>query len=444
MVDQAYYKGTAEKSILEIYIAFYQKYLTFVNQEDKFAAEYSIIVQIKQDDKVIDEQQSLMRSEVDSLSEIHPDRQLVNIFGFKLPAADYQVKTILRDANSAIQGEYLFKTTAKSFTVDSLEMSDIELASSISRASGEGEFIKNGLQVIPNPRNIYSAILPMIYYYSEIYNLDFKSSSSGEYVVKSNITDVDGNMVKAFPDKTQPKPGTSAVLVGGHNIVTLPPNIYYLNLEITDIQSQQIVFKSKRFTFQKPEIEKLASSSSPTETTKPTINVTEYSQYSEEELNQEFDYAIYLADKNEQNIFKTLNAEGKRTFLVNFWNRRKPTEREPDLPFKETYFQRVSLVNQYFSTGKIKGWKTDRGRILLVYGNPDQMDRHYMDVNTKPYEIWHFNNLEGGCIFVFADLSGFGDFELLHSSYSKELYNSDWQRLIHRAEGSMIDNFDLR
>ena len=63
-----------------------------------------------------------------------------------------------------------------------------------------------------------------------------------------------------------------------------------------------------------------------------------------------------------------------------------------------------------------------------------------MAIDMKPHEIWHYHELEGGSLFVFADLTGFGDFDLLHSTYSRELYQPDWERLVRKTQGGV--NFE--
>jgi hypothetical protein len=90
-----------------------------------------------------------------------------------------------------------------------------------------------------------------------------------------------------------------------------------------------------------------------------------------------------------------------------------------------------------------EGWSTDRGRILLTYGKPNEIDRYYMEIDKKPHEIWHYHELEGGSIFVFADITGFGEFDLIHSTYSRELSQPGWQRLVQKAQTSSgFDDFN--
>ena len=68
-------------------------------------------------------------------------------------------------------------------------------------------------------------------------------------------------------------------------------------------------------------------------------------------------------------------------------------------------------------------------RVLVKYGMPEQIEPHLFDRETLPYEIWQYNNIPGSgqAVFIFADLGGFGDFELLHSTAPGERKSADWQ-----------------
>ncbi|HSD62676.1 MAG TPA: GWxTD domain-containing protein, partial [Ignavibacteriaceae bacterium] len=98
---------------------------------------------------------------------------------------------------------------------------------------------------------------------------------------------------------------------------------------------------------------------------------------------------------------------------------------------KKEYFGRVEKANKLYTNIQRKGWKTDRGRVLLLYGDPSEIERYPNQVDTKPYEIWHYNDLEGGVIFIFADLTGFSDYQLVHSTKRGEIQDVDWQNRIN-------------
>ena len=78
----------------------------------------------------------------------------------------------------------------------------------------------------------------------------------------------------------------------------------------------------------------------------------------------------------------------------------------------------------------VDGWKTDRGRILLVYSKPDEIERFPSSSDSREYHIWHYYSLQGGIYFIFADKRNMGDLELVHSNARGELYDPDWRRWI--------------
>lgn len=440
MLDYAFYQGKNSNQYLEIYVSVFQNNLQYAPFEGKYRAEYSLNTQILKGDSILNQQSQKTQSVIDSLPEIKIDKQFVSLFLFELPKDEYETKVIIVDENSGKIGEYLLKLEQEPISPDSLAISDIELANKISKEVQNSEFNKNTLCVIPNPSNTYSVIMPVLYYYAEIYNLKFSNEMPGEYVVRTYISNTNGEIVREISSKTHKKPGQSAVIVDGFNIVTLKGDVYHLNLEITDKQTNQTINQSKRFIFHKPDRKKIAEAQEETSSTgAPADYIAAYGYFTEEELDKEFEYARYIVTPEEKKIFKTLEIEGKKSFLANFWKRQDKAHSELYRSFKTDYFERLNLANNLFGSGKIEGWTTDRGRIILIHGKPDEFERHAMDTAKKPYEIWSYHKIEGGVIFIFADLQGFGEYELLHSTYSQELHNPDWERLVRRAESYDFD-----
>lgn len=432
MVDYAFYKYTADTAFMETYVSFYHRNFNYLAEGDHFRAEYELTANILQDDSLISQQTRRGQSIVNSLEDLDDNVQLLELFPLKIANESHEIKLALRDINSGKVGEYIFKVTPRIFEGDSLMLSDIELASSISPADKESIFNKNTLHVLPNPSSTFSINLPAIYYYAEAYNLRFNKRNPGEYTVRCNISDVNGNVVRTFPEKTYQKPGRSAVLVSGYNIVTLRGGIYNFNLEIQYQDSDQTIRRSKRFFFFKPG-EDARVVQLPT-----TDKTSQYDQLSESELNQEFEIASYIATSQEEEIFRSLDAQGKRRFLAEFWRRRDSADTS-QTSFRDEYFARVRLANQHFGTKKVAGWKTDRGRVFLTHGKPDEIERHASEFDKKPYEVWRYHNLEGGSIFVFVDISGFDEHVLIHSTYSKEVRNPNWERLLDETNMGISD-----
>jgi len=104
--------------------------------------------------------------------------------------------------------------------------------------------------------------------------------------------------------------------------------------------------------------------------------------------------------------------------------------------YKDDIFRRFAYANQNFSTNLVDrtdGWRTDRGRIYITYGDPDDIVRHPSQMDNKPVEIWRYYSLPGQrgndyCIFV--DQNGYGDYQLMSSSLIGEIKNPQWDNLL--------------
>ncbi len=158
---------------------------------------------------------------------------------------------------------------------------------------------------------------------------------------------------------------------------------------------------------------------------------SEFAVKTEEELDLMFDEAKYIATSKEVNQYKKLDSlSAKREFLYNFWQNRDTDPSTPQNEFKREYTQRLEVVNARFGAMNREGFQTDRGRVYLTYGEPDQLDRYPNEPNYKPYEIWFYNSIEGGVTFIFGDLTGFSGYELLHSTKRGEVRDDNWMRRI--------------
>jgi GWxTD domain-containing protein len=116
----------------------------------------------------------------------------------------------------------------------------------------------------------------------------------------------------------------------------------------------------------------------------------------------------YIISDEERKAFKTLsNDEERDAFIENFWQRRNANPDSPENEFREEHYRRIAYANEHFAAGK-PGWKTDRGRIYIAWGKPDDIESHPSGGNyqrpmeegggstsTFPFEQWHYRYLEG-------------------------------------------------
>ena len=426
-VDYAAFHAPNDSAYLEIYVSFPQRSLQYQRRDSLWLAEFQLNLSLTQAETELVSRKEQFINREKTLDDISPHSELRHQFLLKLPPGNYSTTVKVTDLQGGVTGEYELPLTIHRFTSDSLHISDIVLAAKIGKSAKPSIFTKNGIQVVPNPSGIYHITMPVLYYYAEAFGFAYHPDAGGDYTLRSYVSDINGEVVRKFPDITKSKPGKSAILVGGNNVVALPSGTYFLHLELTDNTTGNTAHRQKRFALFKPSAEGLAQMRAMT----TRLMQSFYENFSEASLDSEFAKVRYIATDEEKTLFNGLEGiPAKAEFLANFWKERDPDPATAQNEFKIEYFQKVELADRSFRTKFKPGWLTDRGRVLLIYGIPDEIERSPVQSGTRPYEIWSYNKLENGSIFVFADLQGFGDYELLHSTYRKEVYQPDWERRV--------------
>ncbi len=164
-------------------------------------------------------------------------------------------------------------------------------------------------------------------------------------------------------------------------------------------------------------------------------------------LNEE---VVYIITQAERAAFLTLRTDDERNmFIRQFWARRDPAypktaspeeypviaKGNPENDFKKEHYRRIKYANDRFST-KIPGWKTDRGRIYIEYGPPDEIESHPSGgkytrpaeegggaVDTFPFEQWRYRLIQGigkNVIIEFVDTTRTGDYRMTRDPNEKE------------------------
>jgi GWxTD domain-containing protein len=118
----------------------------------------------------------------------------------------------------------------------------------------------------------------------------------------------------------------------------------------------------------------------------------------------------WIIGPQERQQFLRLDSDNDRLqFVVNFWEHRNPTPGSAENAFKEEHYRRLAFSNEHFA-GKAAGWKSDRGRIYIVYGPPDSISLH----EKIAEQVWHYGHLKdiGDVSFTFIDHCHCGEYQL--------------------------------
>jgi GWxTD domain-containing protein len=145
---------------------------------------------------------------------------------------------------------------------------------------------------------------------------------------------------------------------------------------------------------------------------------------------------VWIITDEERAAFKQLsNDEERDNFIEAFWQRRDPTPDTEENEYKEDHYQRIAYANEHFAAG-VPGWKTDRGRIYIVYGKADEVDSHPSggtyerpmeegggETSTFPFEDWRYRYIEGigqEVIIEFVDTCMCGEYHMTMDRSEKD------------------------
>ena len=145
---------------------------------------------------------------------------------------------------------------------------------------------------------------------------------------------------------------------------------------------------------------------------------------------------VYIISPEERNAFLQLDTnEEREQFIEQFWLRRSSNPDLPENDFKEEHYRRIAYANEHFASG-IPGWKTDRGRMYIMWGPPDEIESHPMggtydrpmeegggSTTTYPWETWRWRYLPGigeNVILEFVDTTGSGEYHMTMDPSEKD------------------------
>ncbi len=145
---------------------------------------------------------------------------------------------------------------------------------------------------------------------------------------------------------------------------------------------------------------------------------------------------VYIISPQERDAFLQYDTnEEREQFIEQFWLRRSSNPDLPDNDFKEEHYRRIAYANEHYASG-IPGWKTDRGRMYIMWGPADEVDSHPSggtydrpmeegggSTTTYPWETWRWRYLEGigeNIILEFVDPSGSGEYHLTMDPSEKD------------------------
>jgi GWxTD domain-containing protein len=369
---------------VDIYVQVPFDLITFVKKDNAYMAIYTVTATFTDEDgRQLKEETWTRRIERTSFeSTVDPGFSDLSQRSFVIDPGPAIVSLTVEDKESEKEYRLTKKITVRRFDPNLPGISDIMLINSVEYRDGKR-------QLSPQLESNVAGLKDGFSLFFEIYN-PLKLS---EVFIRYSILQR-GNVTMRKTERQSIKPGGNTYL---SKIATaaFPVGSYALDVEVMrpdDTTETGILVKES-----KPFIVNWLSGGTPV-----AIN----------DLDEAIDQLKYFAKADDvDHIREAPDEKEKRRRFEQFWEKNNPVPGAPSNRAMTEYYSRVAYANEHYRH-YVAGWKTDRGMVYIIYGKADMVERHPMEADAKPYEVWEYYDLNRR--FVFVDDMGFGDYRLLY------------------------------
>ncbi len=390
-VDYAIFAADSAGMIrLELYYQVFNHVLQFQKVGELFEAHYEMSVTIKgkkgkqiaassrtRKIRAASEQQAMSSSD-------YRTRQL----NFDLPPGKYKVAFTLRDKNAKTTLSHDLDLKLNSPITRLPTLSDIELVQfAEQRQESAKSFGKGDLTVIPSITGSFGGEENgRLLYYMEVY----RGTDLTEQVRVETILREKGRKMVYRDSVTMLLPEASVRQLREVSLSDFSPGYYELEVVLKGRRNKKLDMKRKEFEI-----------------------LWSVEAALKHDYKTAVDQLAYLASRDEiKELKKHKTLEERIEAFHKFWREHDPTPETPENELKTAFYRRVSIANQRFTVMGREGWRSDRGRIYIQYGEPDQIDDYPVAAGGRPYQLWHYYRLGSYRKFTFVDEHGDGDYRL--------------------------------
>ena len=375
--------------ILRIYIQILNDDVTFVRADSGFMAELQLDFYLADENKdFVFNKGEKKKIYVDTFEETN-SREIENTFSTDIPvdSGKYEAVITVGDKNSGKQVNRKVVFKVPSFSKLPFLVSDVIFFEEF-ETNETGQIVK----FTPNVTNNFSGSLSNIFLYFNTIVLD-----------SNQIDSLDIEYTIRDPSNTVNQSNRYSILASqGFKEHFIRLNRHHFEgtkytLTITVAQNRQQYKTEKFFSFYW--------------TLSPNSPV---------DLKLALEQTVYIGNSDSIDYYLKRPFAEQKQYFEKFWAEVDPNPETAKNELMDEYYKRLSYANRTFSTMSVEGWKTDRGRIFVKFGQPDDIERHPFETNSEPYEIWRYYSVRK--VFLFIDRLGFGEY-ILHPSYLDEEFN---------------------
>jgi len=382
------FTGDGQNNKIVLYSEMLYDDITFVKKGiNSFNAKVEFVILILNDEEEQVISRNFIREINESNYEVTNSRVKKMIFNeeFMVPPGDYEIKVQANDLTSKKSINRKVELKLKDISENSVVLSDMLLLENIVLDS-TGKFI----DIKPKVKNNFPDQLKYFYIYYDLFSAKVPKNVQIQYqfLSKDDEPELD-SIVVVRPEK----------IFSSHyikiNKKNLQKNRYNIVLKVQD--NDESTERRKLISF---------------------FWVT--TPQTSEDISLALRQMRYIISEDSLDKYVESNIENQKLFFNTYWELRDPNHNSSVNKLMEEYFGRVNTSNREFSTFENNGWLTDRGRLLIKFGQPDDIERHPFELNSNPYVIWRYYALRK--VFLFVDRTGFGDYQL-HPDY----FDQEWR-----------------
>ncbi len=425
------------KPYIETYFTFAGNSIKYQNVNGKYMGTVQVIMLFKQNDTIKQFQKFNVNSPQwdDTLSK----KDFLFVHRFFIEPGIYNLEIIVKDTlnRAKLSENHYFDVLTIQPLKNDIQFSDIEFLESVAPTVSENIFSKSGYDLKPYISDYFPTEIKKIQTYAEIYNTQLSDESFLLRYYISMVTKKEP--LESYVVSKKIKSEKIIPVFASFDISLLPSGNYNLVLEFINKENKTVASQKVFFYRNNTNVEKKWDNLTSIDLKSSFINM-----YNNSDSLKDFIKCLApIANPNEWNKAETVLATNEpqqwKQFIVVFWQSRNSLDPESEWA---KYKENVDYVNKLYGSKVKKGYATDRGRVYLQYGAPDQVIESKHEPSAYPYEMWQYyvigNQRNRHFVFYNPSLVG-NDYTLLHSDVRGEVYDPNWERRLSSRNNSMYN-----
>lgn len=390
LADYAYFGTSNPDSVrLELYYQVQYRGLTFRLSGESYSASYKLSVTVANKDgrevqSFTRDRQIVLGADEEARTRIDFRSSQINL---NLPPGDYRVRFELKDEASGRMSRRDLEVKLDDLRGKEPRMSEIEFAQAFQPASGEESvFAKGNVLVVPSVHRMYGTVAgDRIVYYFEIY----PGNDSDKVVLETKVRHYRRGMI--YRDTLHLSIGSEPEReLREISLDQMVPGDYELVIAVLGRRNKKLAERIQPF--------KVAW-------TQDGLIRNDWKTAVEQ-------LKLFSEDVDVKDMEKLKTVEERVKAFDQFWFERDPTGGTSENEAKTAFYYRIRIANERFGAMRTEGWRTDRGRIFVQWGEPDYLVNEPFAPDSHPYQIWYFTSISPNRRFVFIDENEDGDYRL--------------------------------